>query len=149
MRRNALIAAVLVLAALAEPAVAQEGAKPKPDDQSVTLATVALPLVLDGQIVNYVFVSAKVLLTPQADILVLRDKEPYFRDALVRVAHRTPFVRPGDYNHIDEARLKAALYREAVAIVGPGKIAGVVVLSQTAQHRVASPHSNGGSVIVP
>jgi hypothetical protein len=149
MRRNALIAAVLAFAALAAPAVADEVPKPKADDQSVTLATVALPLVFDGQIVNYVFVSAKVMLTPQTDALVLRDKEPYFRDALVRVAHRTPFTRPGDYDHIDEGRLKAALYREAVAIVGPGKIAGVVVLSQTAQHRVASPHSNGGAAIVP
>jgi len=149
MRRNALIAAVLVFAALATPALADDVPKPKADDQSVTLATVALPLVFDGQIVNYVFVSAKVLLTPQADALVLRDKEPYFRDALVRAAHRTPFTRAGDYDHVDEGRLKAALYREAVAIVGPGKIAGVVVLSQTAQHRVPSPRSNGGAAIVP
>ena len=149
MRRNALITAVLVFAALSAPAFADDGPKPKTDDGSVTLATVALPLVFDDQIVNYVFVSAKLLLTPQADVTALRDKEPYFRDALVRAAHRTPFVRSEDYDHIDEGKLRAVLYREAVAIVGPGKIAGVVVLSQTAQHRVPSPHSNGGSAIVP
>ncbi|MDR3510885.1 MAG: hypothetical protein P4L73_04580 [Caulobacteraceae bacterium] len=136
MRRTALIAAVLAALTAGRAAAAQPSAPPP--DQSVTLAAVALPLVFDGQIANYVFVSTKLLLTPQADATALRDKEPYFRDALVRAGHRTPFVRPNDYNHLDEARLKATLYREATAIVGPGKIQGVVVLSETPQHRIAT-----------
>ncbi len=148
MRRKALIAATLALAALsASPALADTPAPAL--DESVTLATVALPVVFDGELVNYVFVSVKLMLTPSADALALRDKEPYFRDALVRAGHRTPFVRAGDYNHLDEGRLKASLYHEAVAIVGPGKIAGVVVLSQTAQHRVAAPRPSAGAPIEP
>jgi hypothetical protein len=106
-------------------------------------------LVFDDQIVNYVFVSVQLQLTPRADSNAMRDKEPYFRDALVRAAHRTPFVRAGDYNHIDQGKLKASLLREATAIVGPGKIQGVVVLSETAQHRVAVPRDTGGAAIVP
>jgi len=147
MRPTALIAAVLAVASLAGPAAAAEKPSAPPSDQSVTLATVALPLVFDGQIVNYDFVSLKLLLTPNADLAALRDKEPYFRDALVRAAHRTPFVRPGDLNHIDQAKLKAALYREATAIAGPGKIAGVVVLSETPQHFRAKPQAGGAEII--
>jgi hypothetical protein len=154
MRRSArlavLFAALAVAAAAAPGLAAAEGDKqPVQNDQSVTLATVALPLVVDGQIANYVFVSVKLTLTPHADSNALRDKEPYFRDALVRAAHRAPFVRPGDFNHLDEAKLKAAMYREATAIAGPGKILSVTVLSQTAQHRVATARPAGGSAIVP
>ena len=99
-----------------------------------------LPIVVDGRLANYVFVTVKVLLTPGANALALSDKEPYFRDALVRAAHRTPFVIRNDYNHIDEAKLKAALYPEAARIAGPGAVRGIEVVSQQAQHRVASPH---------
>jgi hypothetical protein len=151
MRRHLIIAltfAALVMGVVG-PAAAEGDKKPVQDDQSVTLATVALPLVVDGQIVNYIFVSVKLQLTPSADSSALRDKEPYFRDALVRAAHRAPFVRAGDYNHLDDAKIKAAMYREAVAIAGPGKIQSVVVLSQTAQHRVATSRPAAGAPIVP
>lgn len=145
MRRPADRLRPRVLAALAvlllAPAAAARAAEPAaaPPDQSVTLAAVALPLVFDGQVVNYVFVTAKLLLTPGADASALRDKEPFFRDALVRAAHRSPFVRPGDYNHLDDAKLKAALFRAATIIAGPGKIQGVAVLNETPQHRRAAP----------
>ena len=144
MRSPVLIAAALVLAAaLAGPAAAAEG--PAAPDQSVTLATVAVPLVFDGQIVNYVFVSTKLLLTPRADATALRDKEPFFRDALVRAAHRAPyFVRAGDYNHVDDNRLKTTLYREASAIAGPGIVQGVQILSETPEHRPAPPRAPAG-----
>ncbi|HKT53085.1 MAG TPA: hypothetical protein VJP88_01435, partial [Caulobacteraceae bacterium] len=108
----------------AAPAWADSSAKPD-DDQTVPLSPVALPIVVDGQVLNYVFVTAKVLLTPRADQLSLRDKEPFFRDALVRDAHRTPFVLPHDFNKIDEGKLKAALFRDAVAIAGAANIRGI------------------------
>lgn len=151
MRRHTLFAILLAAIAIGAggPAMAESDKKPVQSDQSVTLATVALPLVIDGQIANYIFVSVKLQLTPSADSSALRDKEPYFRDALVRAAHRTPFVRAGDFNHLDETRIKAAMYREAVAIAGPGKIQSVAVLSQTAQHRVAVARPAAGAPIVP
>ncbi len=111
------------------------------DDHSVTLSPVALPVVAGGEVVNYVFVTAKVMLNPRADQFALRDKEPFFRDALVRDAYRTPFVVAGDYNRIDEAKLDAALFRDAVDIAGPGAVRGVVVVSQAAQRFVRAPHA--------
>lgn len=143
MFRFAVFALAAALLAAAPAVAADSAAKADADDQTVTLSPVALPIVVDGQVVNYVFVTAKVLLTPRADQTVLRDKEPYFRDALVRDAHRTPFVLAHDYNRIDEAKLKGALFRDAVAIAGPGKIMGVQVVSQTPQHFVRPPQSSG------
>jgi hypothetical protein len=140
MRRHLIIAAVL--AAFAATPAWSEDSKGKVDmEQAVTLSPVALPIVVDGRLVNYVFVTAKVLLTPQADVLTLRDKEPYFRDALVRAAYRTPFVLRNDYNNIDQAKMKAALWRDAAAIIGARNVAGVAIVGvPTAQHRLISPH---------
>ena len=139
----------LAFGAASGPALA-EAPTPSPVDQSVSLATVALPLVGNGQVANYVFVSVKLLLTLSADAAALRAKEPYFRDALVRAAHRgAPFVRPGDLNRLDDAKIRAVMYHEAVAIAGPGKIAAVAILSQTPEHRRVTPHTAEGAAIVP
>ena len=51
-----------------------------------------MPIVVDGQLVNYVFVYVRLNLTSGANATRLREKEPFFRDALVRAGHRTPFV---------------------------------------------------------
>ncbi|HLK24721.1 MAG TPA: hypothetical protein VKT30_08685 [Caulobacteraceae bacterium] len=138
---RALLLALVGFFALAGSALAAPETASPTDDHAVTLSPVALPVVADGQVVNYVFVTAKVMLNPHADEFALRDKEPFFRDALVRAAYRTPFVIPTDYNHVDEAKLKAALFRASSAIAGPGAVRGVVVVSQTAQHFVRAPHS--------
>ena len=136
MFRRALIAAFAV-GLVAAPALAQDASTP--DDHSVTLSPVALPIVVDGQVINYIFVTAKVMLTSHADEFALRDKEPFFRDALVREAYRAPFMVKGDYNRIDEGRLKATLFHDATVIAGPGNIAGIQVVSQTAQHFIRQP----------
>ena len=113
--------------------------KVKAVGQYVDLQPVAMPIVVDGQLVNYVFVYVRVNLKNGADVIKLRDKEPFFRDALVRDAHRTPFVVPGDWQKIDEAKLVATLTRDAVAITGPGVVASVAVTSQTPQKHVIAP----------
>ena len=123
MRRRALIAA-LPLAALAGAALADT----KEAGQYVDLAPVAMPIVVDGRLVNYVFVYVRINLATSADMPKWRDKEPYFRDALVRLGSRTPFTLATDYTRLDEARLKAALFRAALAITGPGAVASVEIL---------------------
>ena len=123
MRRRAfIIAAPLTLAAGAALAQAKEAGN------YVDLAPVPMPIVVNGRLINYVFVYLRVNLTTGADTPHWRDKEPYFRDALVRLGHRTPFTWPADYTRLDEARLKAALFQAAVAITGPGVVAGVEIL---------------------
>lgn len=139
MLQRALIAAALLL--LTQPAQAAEKAGAAQVGQYVDLQPVALPIVVRGQLVNYVFVYVRVNLAAGADTARLRQKEPFFRDALVRMSHRTPFTDPTDYNRIDEGRVTAGLMREASAIAGQGVVRSVVVTSQTPQHRVANPKS--------
>ena len=142
MRRRTLLAA-LPLIALAGPAAASSEKKAEPakkdSDRYVNVSSVGLPVIAQGQLVNYVFVNVRLNLADNANTVHWREREPLFRDALVRAAHRTPFTLPNDYQKIDAARLSAAMMREATAITGPGVIRSVVVTSQTARHRVPQP----------
>jgi hypothetical protein len=138
MRKRLLILCVPLLA-LAAPAVAGGDKEPKAVGQYVDLQPVAMPIVVNGQLVNYVFVYVRINLTAGADVIRLRTKEPFFRDALVREAHRTPFVVPGDWQKVDTAKLTATLARDAAAIAGPGAVSSVVVTSQAPQKRVMPP----------
>ena len=114
-----VFAAAAILLAIAGQALASEPAKPKSSDgQYVDLAPVALPIVVEGQLINYVFVSARLQLSPSADAAKLRAKEPFFRDALVRAGHKTPFTNPNDYTVVDVSRLQAVLLRDAALVGG-------------------------------
>jgi|SRR6185312_11061240 len=134
------ILAASLAASLAWAAGAQAAAeKPKEVGQYVDLQPVAMPIVIDGQLVNYVFVYVRINLKAGVEVAKYRDKEPFFRDALVRDGHRTPFIVPGDWQKVDEARLVAAMTRDAAAISGPGVVSSVVLVSQTPQKPVMAP----------
>ena len=140
MRRAFLLAALA--AALAGPAAASEiSSAPAP---TVLMSPLALPIVVDGKLVNYVFVTMRLSLSNKADPEAMRAKTPYFRDALIRAAHRTPFVRPDNYAAIDEPRMKAALMRETAAIVGPGVVVSVNILRAQPQRYNGLPKPKAG-----
>lgn len=134
MLRRAFLPALLALAAT--PALAAEGEKKGDIGQYVDLQAVGIPIVVNRQLVNYVFVYVRINLTSSANVSRLREKEPYFRDALVRVSHRTPFTLESDLGSIDAPKMTAALAREAAVIAGPGQIRSVVVTQQAARRRV-------------
>lgn len=125
------------LVALAGPANAAE--KVKEVGHYVDLQPVAMPIVIEGQLVNYVFVYVRVNLKIGADVTKIREKEPIFRDALVRDGHRTPFVVPGDWEKVDAAKLVAAMTRDAIAITGPDVVSSVSLTSQTPQKHAMPP----------
>lgn len=133
--RSAVFAAIVSLL-VAGPVLAGEGAPtvPPPGGATVLMSPVALPVVVDGKLINYVFVTLRLRLAPNADSLKLRAMEPYFRDALVRVGTRTPFVRPDNYTILDDAKLKAAVLGQAAALAGAGQVTGVQIVREQSQH---------------
>ncbi len=138
MRRFAL--GLLAALSLAAPALAGEGAPSAASrNPTVLMSPLALPVVVDGQVVNYVFVTLRLGLSAQADASKMRAMEPYFRDALVRAGHRSPFVRPDNYAALDDNKLKATLLRDAAALVGPGIVLSVQIVREQAQHYSGLP----------
>ncbi|MEO6338667.1 MAG: hypothetical protein ABIO39_01400 [Caulobacteraceae bacterium] len=107
--------------------------------QYVDISPVAIPIIWNGRLINYAFTYVRVHLAPNADAIGTRTKEPYFRDALVRIAHRTPFTRLDDFTRIDEAKLRAALLPAVSAIAGPKVVTGVAVTSQQPKRATGLP----------
>jgi len=141
--RCALIALLFAAVSLGAGPAGAADKEPLPAP-TVLMSPVALPIVVDGRLVNYVFVTLRLGLLPTGDIPRLRAKEPYFRDALVRSAHRTPFVRNDNYAAIDDAKMKAALMQDCAAIVGPGMVISIQIIKELPQHVDGLPKPKTG-----
>jgi flagellar basal body-associated protein FliL len=137
---GAAVALTAVPASAANPPPGKEE-KSKEIGQYIDLQPVGLPIVANRKLVNYIFVYVRINLTSQANTARLREKEPYFRDALVRSAHRTPFTDPKDYNRIDSQRLIDTMYTESVKITGPGQVKSVIITSWSPRWKIATPKS--------
>jgi hypothetical protein len=150
------LAGGLVIAGLAlgagspvRPASAAEAPAPP---ATVQLAAVALPIVINGRLLNYVFVTIKLDLAAGVDGAAVRAKEPFFRDALVRAGHRAPFILTTDYMHIDAARVRAEVMNDAVGIVGRGVVRNVEITKQASQRILRAPSgasANRGPELIP
>lgn len=105
----------------------------------VDVAPVALPVVQQGKLRNYVFVSVRLHLVADVDAETWRDKEPYFRDALARAGHRTPFVIPGDWMKLDQAALKRSMSAEAIRIAGRNIFSSIEVTRAVPQRWAVPP----------
>lgn len=141
MLRRALIAGFVTLCAASAHASGKKDEGKGDVGQYVDLQPVGLPIVVNRQLVNYVFVYVRINLTSGANVSRLREKEPFFRDALVRAGHRTPFTVPSDLGVVDVAKLTAALTRDANVIAGPGQVRSVVVTSQAPRRRARAPRA--------
>jgi hypothetical protein len=131
MHRRALLTAgtVVALSSVASRASASDKAAPK-ESLSVNLSGVGLPVIIDGRIRNYVFVTVRVTLGPNATVEAVRAKDPHFRDALVRSAHRVSFAVPNNWSRLNENAVNAAVMAIAGVVCEPGAIVKSEVLQQ-------------------
>jgi hypothetical protein len=149
--RRAFLAASLALAATpawANASKKKEGEADPKVDPVIRLQSMSLPIIVDGRLVNYVFVQLSLTLKPDVPVAVFEGKEPMLRDAIVREAHSKPFVRPDSYSLVDEARLKASILREANRLMGPGKAASVTLIKQTPRNFIAPPPKPGPQAVI-
>jgi hypothetical protein len=136
MRR--LFAALMVFALAAGPAAASDELK-KPSS-SVLMSPVALPVIVDGKLANYIYITLRLNLAPKADSGKLREKEPFFRDALLRAAYRSPLHKADDPNSLDPIKLRVAVMRESAAIAGPGQVVSFQLIRAQPQRYIPRPN---------
>lgn len=135
---RAMLIFACLLGFLSSPAAAASAAKPAAAP-TVLMSPMALPVVMDGKLVNYIFVNVRLQLKAGADSAKLRDKEPFFRDAIIRAAYRTSVVGPADPNKIDARRLRALVLAETGRVAGPGTVTGLTVLRERPQKTLRLP----------
>ncbi len=130
--RILVLAALLAIGLPAASAMGEEkGPAPNP---TVLMNPVALPIVVDGRLVNYVFVTIRLSVSSKADPPKMRAMEPFFRDALVRAGYRSPFIRTDNYAALDDDRLKATLIQASNVIAGPGMVTGAQIMKEQPMH---------------
>ena len=130
IRRSLLTAAAFL--GLAGPALARgdEGG-----EASVNIAGVGLPVIAEGRIRNYVFVSLRLHLGRGSDATAIRNKDAFFRDALVRAAHRTPFTVANDWTRLNGQAISASLMQAATRIAGARQVTRVEIVAQSPRRR--------------
>ncbi|HEV7352435.1 MAG TPA: hypothetical protein VGN74_04825 [Brevundimonas sp.] len=139
MKRRDLIAAAAVTAAAGPAMAAGPGGGGSSEPPMLSLLSVGLPVIAEGRVRNYVFMTIRLHIAPNNDLAPLRLKEPYFRDELVKAAHRTPFTVAGDYSRLDVAGISRVLTAAATRLVGRGVITRVEVVSQLPRRRARAP----------
>jgi hypothetical protein len=144
------IAAALIVIALAAAGPASAGDEPRPaKDETVMMNPIGLPIVVDGQVVNYIFITLRLRLSKAADPNRVHEMEPFLRDALVRAGGRTPFVRPDNYAALDDSQVRRTIIAAADAVIGRGMVIGVDVVKEQAQHYQGLPKPSSGRQIIP
>lgn len=151
MRRHAVaraIAAAMIastmLAGLAAAAGPQENAKARGEggeelsSRSMDAPYLAVPVLREGRLVNYLFVSIRVEISSAVDLWRTREQAHFLRDALVRASHAHDLSDPNDPNLLNETRAVEVYRAAAVQALGERAVAGVSI--------VASYSSQGSGV---
>ena len=137
MRRRDLIAVgtAVALAAPASRVLASDKAEAPSEAPTVNIAGVGLPVIAGGRIRNYVFVTIRLHVGGGQTLETVRAKDPFFRDAIVRTAHRAPFTLADDWTKLNETAINAAVMAIANVVVGHGGVVRSEVLMQTPRRR--------------
>ncbi|MGA9659802.1 MAG: hypothetical protein WBQ60_11995 [Asticcacaulis sp.] len=136
-----IFASICALLVSAKPVAASEGGTKEASNPSVQLGAIAIPVMVDGKLVNYIFLSIRINLNIKANEAKLREMEPYFRDALVRMSSQVSFAKPDHDDQLDEPRFKQVMTAEWSKIAGPGMIKSVDILSQVPRRRTSRPEN--------
>lgn len=139
MHRRSIFLSLAALAMVPAAAMAAPEAAKPPEETWVTMTGVGLPIIVDGRVINHVFVELKLHLKTGHPLEAVRAKDAFMRDALVRAGHQTPFVLSDDWNRINSRTLSAALIRIANQQVGTGVVTRVEIVRQTPRVRVRNP----------
>jgi hypothetical protein len=141
MRWLALISSIFLALAVVPPAAWASEAKPAAKaeevtaDRKVTAPNVITPIVRDGKLVNYLFVTVDVELTDGANAMKLRDRSQFLRDSLLRATHRTALGDPANDKQLNYAAAKPVFIAAANEALGAQNIKKVTIASVDSLNR--------------
>jgi hypothetical protein len=89
----------------------------------------AAPVVREGHLVNYLFISVRVEISSSVDLWRTREKAHFLRDALVRASHANDLSSAEDDNLVDEARAIEVYRAAAASVLGANAVSGVSIVA--------------------
>ena len=118
--------APLVAAPAAHAAGSGEAAKADAE-RYIEADNVITPVLRNGKLANYLFVSVRVDLPDQGDIWRLRSRSHFLRDALLRATHRAALADAADDRKLNQAVALAAFRAAAVEVLGANGVKSVSI----------------------
>ena len=97
--------------------------------RSMDAPYLAVPVVRNGQLVNYLFVSIRIEIAQGVDLWRTREKAHFLRDALVRASHANDLVDPNDSNALNEARALEVYRAAAIQALGENAVGPITVVA--------------------
>ncbi|MGE0828989.1 MAG: hypothetical protein AB7O04_06515 [Hyphomonadaceae bacterium] len=127
--RRAFAAALLASTLMAGHAAAfSEPAQESADSaRSMDAPYIAVPVVREGRLVNYLFVSVRIDIANGVDLWRTRERAHFLRDALVRAAHRTALADPARDDRLNQPAAIAAFRAAAQEALGQRAVRGVSI----------------------
>lgn len=89
----------------------------------------AVPVVRDGQLVNYLFVSVRVEVAQGVDLWRTRERAQFLRDALVRASHAHDLAAADDDNALNEARALEVYRAAAIQALGERAVGAISIVA--------------------
>lgn len=110
-------------------AKAEGGAEEQLSSRSMDAPYLAVPVMRDGVLVNYLFVSIRIEVANGVDLWRTRERAHFLRDALVRASHANDLSSAQDPNALNEARAIEVYRAAAVQALGERAVGGVSIVA--------------------
>ncbi len=117
---------LILAAALATPALAGEAKKHEPGT-SVEMPFLIAPVIVNGKLVAYAYISGKITSSSPAAAVAIREKTPFLQDAFVRDVNAAPIGKAGDLATVDQPGLMSRLLADAKRIAGTANVVSYTI----------------------
>lgn len=124
----ALIASTM-LTGLAASARASEHAQTSDASRSMDAPYIAVPVVRNGVLVNYIFVTLRIDIASSVDLWRTRERAHFLRDALVRAAHHTQLADPNRDDLLNTPLTLATFRAAAQQSLGPQAVSNIAIVA--------------------
>jgi hypothetical protein len=97
--------------------------------RSMDAPYLAVPVIREGQLVNYLFVSIRIEIAQGVDLWRTRERAHFLRDALVRASHGADLADPHDNNALNEARAIEVYRAAAIQALGERAVGPITIVA--------------------
>jgi hypothetical protein len=97
--------------------------------RSMDAPYLAVPVVREGELVNYLFVSLRIEINQGVDLWRTREQAHFLRDVLVRASHGADLADPNDSNALNEARAIEVYRAAAIQALGERAVGAITIVS--------------------
>lgn len=97
--------------------------------RSMDAPYLAVPVVRNGVLVNYLFVSLRIEIAQGVDLWRTREQAHFVRDALVRASHSTDLADPNDNNVLNEARALQVYRAATIQVLGERAVGPITIVA--------------------